>query len=492
MIQDESEHIFRNHPSVIAGHILTGAIALFVMFFAILSDQIKGYSVIEVLAVIVLILVAVAVLSYFYWKRTFYIFEINEIHVTRSAIWKMDKHIQYTRLASVGVRRSIVDRIFGTSTLTFNVNSSMNATAAEATLVLKKDMADRLRNQLNELVFQKQNTVQDDMEVDTLIHVSNGDVIIHAILGQPTYQALFGLAMLFYAVVMVFVDNSGGLITALILLVISEVMPFVSVILRYYNYRIYRVGDTVTVEGGLITTRRSSFKVNKINSVRMREPLLARLFHRSMLEAEVVGMADDDSRIPLLCPLKNRDDVRRVMFQLVPEFVFEAESEHQPRRALIPMVITDTVFAVIVIGICVALLFTAETYLAGMSEMWTAVVRASEILAAIVVPLIIYGHSGMAQKHRTFDMGEDSFLFVYGGYDICTEYINYDKVQSVAVTAGPLQRAFGVAKCEIRLMSSMGFKEITSGLFEPDDLEMVGDTVMARIRDGRYDYRKYY
>ena len=220
MIQDESEHIFRNHPSVIAGHILTGAIALFVMFFAILSDQTKGYSVIEILAVIVLILVAVAVLSYFYWKRTFYIFEVNEIHVTRSAIWKMDKHIQYTRLASVGVRRSIVDRIFGTSTLTFNVNSSMNATAAEATLVLKKDMADRLRNQLNELVFQKQNTVQDDMEVDTLIHVSNGDVIIHAILGQPTYQALFGLAMLFYAVVMVFVDNSGGLITALILLVI--------------------------------------------------------------------------------------------------------------------------------------------------------------------------------------------------------------------------------------------------------------------------------
>lgn len=41
------------------------------------------------------------------------------------------------------------------------------------------------------------------------------------------------------------------------------------------------------------------------------------------------------------------------------------------------------------------------------------------------------------------------------------------------------------------MMSSVGFKEITSGLFEPDDLERVADEVNARIADGRYDYRRY-
>lgn len=491
MQQDENERTFRNHSSVIAGHLLTTAIVLIVVFYAMLSDLTQDYSVTEILAVIVVIMVIVAVASYFYWKRTFYIFGENEIHVTRNAVWKMDKHIQYTRLASIGVKRSIVDRIFGTSTLTFNVNSSMNASTAEATLVLKKDMADRLRDQLNALVFHKQSNVQEDMEVETLVHVSNGDVVMHAILGQPTYQALFGLVMLFYAIVMLFSDNSGGLVTALVLLIISEVLPFVTAILRYYNYRIYRVGDTVTVESGLITTRRSSFKINKINSVRIREPLLARLFRKSMLEAEVVGMADENS-VPLLCPLKNRDEVRRMMFQLVPELVFEPGEERQPRRALFAMVITDTVFAVIVIAICTALLLTAETYLVGLSDRWAAIVRASEVLVAVAVPLLIYGHSGMAQRHRIFDMGEDSFMFVYGGYDISTEYINYDKVQSVAVVAGPLQRIFGVSKCHVRMMSSVGFKEVTSGLFEPEGLERIGDEVMDRIRDGRYDYRKYY
>ena len=106
--------------------------------------------------------------------------------------------------------------------------------------------------------------------------------------------------------------------------------------------------------------------------------------------------------------------------------------------------------------------------------------------------MLIFGHSGLAQRHRTFDMGEDSFMFVYGGYDTATEYINYDKVQYVDVTSGPLQRAFGVAKCSVHMMSSVGYKEITSGLFPPEDLERVSEEVMARIRDGRYDYRRYY
>ncbi len=491
MIPDESKRTFRNHPSVIASYMLSTAVVMVVFVILGLRDYAIDH-LMEAAVIVLLIVLAAAGWSYFYWKRTFYIFEDNEIHITRDAVYKMNKHIQYTRLASVGVKRDIVNRIFGTSTLVFNVNSSMNAQSAEATLVLKSDMADRLRNELNSMIFEKKETVTEERGHMSLTKVSNTDVIIHAILGQPTWQALFGLLMLFYAIVMLFAESSGGFITAVVLLVVSEVIPFVSAILKYYNYRIYRVGDTITVESGLITTRRNSFKVNKINSVRIREPLLARLFGKSMLEAEVVGMADqDNNNAPVLCPLKSRDSVVRLLGDLLPEFVFESAPEHQPRRALVPMLLADTVFAAVIVGVCLALFFTAETYLVGVSETWTFVVRATEVLAAVAVPLLIYGHSGMAQRHRTFDMGGNSFMFVYGGYDICTEYINYDKVQYTNVTSGPLQRAFGLAKCSVHMMSSIGYKEITSGLFEPEDLERVADEVNARIADGRYDYRRY-
>ena len=488
----DNERIFRNHPSVIASYMVSMAIVLVVLIMLSLREYAWDNKT-ETLLIVAVLMAAVAGWGYFYWKRTIYIFEDNELHVTRDAIYKMDKHIQYTRLASVSVRRDLINRIFGTSTLIFNVNSSMNAQSAEATLVLKTHIADRLRSELNAMIFEKEVKIDEErFTYQNLVRVSNSYVVLHAILGQPTWQALFGLLMLFYAVVTLFADSSGGFITAVVLFAVSEIIPFISVILKYYNYRIIRVGDTITVECGLITTRRQSFKVNKINSVRIREPLLARLFGRSMLEAEVIGMADEDNNnAPVLCPLKKRADVRRLLDQLLPELVFESKPERQPRRALIPMLITDTLFTLVIVGVCLGLFFTAETYLVGVSDTWTLIVRATEVLAAVAVPLLIYGHSGMAQKHRTFDMGDSSFMFVYGGYDICTEYINYDKVQYTDVTSGPLQRPFGVAKCTVNMMSSIGYKQITSGLFEPQDLERVADEVNARIADGRYDYKKY-
>ena len=362
----DNERIFRNHPSVIASYMVSMAIVLVVLIMLSLREYAWDNKT-ETLLIVAVLMAAVAGWGYFYWKRTIYIFEDNELHVTRDAIYKMDKHIQYTRLASVSVRRDLINRIFGTSTLIFNVNSSMNAQSAEATLVLKTHIADRLRSELNAMIFEKEVKIDEErFTYQTLVRVSNSDVVLHAILGQPTWQALFGLLMLFYAVVTLFADSSGGFITAVVLFAVSEIIPFISVILKYYNYRIIRVGDTITVECGLITTRRQSFKVNKINSVRIREPLLARLFGRSMLEAEVIGMADEDNNnAPVLCPLKKRADVRRLLDQLLPELVFESKPERQPRRALIPMLITDTLFTLVIVGVCLGLFFTAETYLCG-------------------------------------------------------------------------------------------------------------------------------
>lgn len=489
--QPQEEHRFRNHPTIL----ISNAFVLLVVFgflWFFISDDLDGTDTGLVITGMAVLFALAFIWMIFWWMRTYYIFTSTELRVSRVAITKSNNRIQYTRLASITVKRDLFNRVFGTSTLMFNVNSSVNATSSEATLVLKKDVADRLRNRLSSMIFNNEGSVEEDRLIKTLANVTNRDVIMHAIFGQPTYQAIFGFLMLVYAVVMLFYDNSGGFFTAALLFAVSEIIPFISVILKYYNYRIYRVNDTVVVECGLITTTRHSFKINKINSVRVREPLLARLVGRATLEGEVVGMADgDENNIPLLCPLKKKADVMSLMGDLVPEFVIEDSGCRQPRRALAPMLITDTVFAVIVIAVCAALLLLAESYLAGLSDSWRALVKVTEVIAAIAIPLLVYGHSGLAQKHRTFEMGSNVFMFVCGGYDTYAEFINYDKVQFVEVSAGPFQRMFNVAKCTVNMMSSVGFKQVTSGLFDPDDLERLPAEVMARIKDGRYDYRRY-
>ena len=88
-------------------------------------------------------------------------------------------------------------------------------------------------------------------------------------------------------------------------------------------------------------------------------------------------------------------------------------------------------------------------------------------------------------------MGEETFMFVIGAYDLETDFIRYDKVQICSVRSGIIQRMFGVGRCTVSLMSSRGANNLTSGIFDRDELDKVSLEVMARIRDGRYDYRRY-
>ncbi len=485
-------YVFRNHPQVIVDNVIGMLVVLafiFLMNHSSFEDDPK-----PILMIIAALVILITAYSFLVWKRTVYEFTSEEIKVSRVALSKSEKRIRYDRIASVGINRTVTNRIFGTSTLLFNVNSSVNAATAEAKLVLPKDQADRLRDRINSRMFGMDPADEVPAEeTESMVKVTNGEIIMHSLVAQSTAQAIYGIVMLIYAVISTFTGSSGGLLMAVVLLVFGEVYPMIRQIMKYWNYRIYRVGDKITVECGLISKRRSSFKINKINSVRIRSPLIARALGGAVLEAEVVGLADEAAdNIPLLCPLKRRSEVEDLLGRLVPELVFTPGVVKQPRAAIVPMVITDIIMSALVILFFGGIIFYVEAYVDILSGFWMATARLIEVCALVIAPVLIFGHSGLAQRNRGFDMGPESFLFVYGAYDLNHEYINYDKVQYTDVRSGPVQRIFGVSRCSVYMMSSSGYKSIKSGIFAPEDLEKVSGEVMDRIRDGRYDYRRYY
>ncbi len=486
-----TDRIFHNHFTILLDNLMTYTI----LVLLIAGGMYDNVGPTITLAVCVALLSFLVVITFFIWRRTTVTFTDSEIITSRNtAIIKSEKRIQYSRLASIGVKKGIFDKLVGTTRLQFNVNSSVNAFTPEATLTLRDDLATAIRDELNSKVFSKETTIRDEEQMESLVHVSNAEIIIHSFLSQSTNQLLFAILMTAYSVVSLFTGSNSGLALAIILLILNEAIPFVKNVVKYYNYRLYRVGDTITIQSGLFTTQRSSFRICKVNSIRMRQPLLARVAGLSTLEAEVIGLAtseDSDSSCPLLCPLKKKAVVEDLMGSLFPEAVFEPQEIHQTRGALIAMAIADAVYTAVIVAVFAFLLIFAEVYLADVSDTWRGIVTFSEVAAMIVLPLLLFGHCGLAQKHRTFALGSESFMIVYGAYDISEEYILYDKVQHTDIVAGPIERFFGVARCKVSMMSSLGFKSLESGLFPPDALKSVPDEVMARIRDGRYDHRKY-
>ena len=489
------DRVFRNHPSVILRNVVSACLFIGLMVLLNIGSMTEGEEggwEIYVLVVLVAVAAVVAILSFYFWRKTTYTFTSEEIIIRVDTTFKKENRIQYSKLASVNVRRNIFNHLFGTSMLMFNVNSSVNAQAAEGALTLRKDVADRLRDELNSMIFQKEITLDEDLQIPTAIHISNLDVILHGFLAQPTVSSIFGLLATIYAIVMIFMGSSGGIISALFLFFIGEVIPIVTSILKYYNYRIYRVDDTITIECGMINNYRSSFKINKVNSVRIREPLLARAFHMATLEAEVLGLAGEEA-IPILCPLKRRSEVEALFRNITPEFCDDDMAPiHQPRAALVPLIIGQGLLAVVVVPLLFMLYRVLFVELSEYDGFIADLVSFGIIAAILVSILLMVGYVGLAQSHRMFARGKDLFLFVHGSFDLNTEYIMYDKVQCTCVTSGLIARRFGLSRCTVNLMSSMGFKQVVSGYFGTEDLESVGDEVVARIRDGRYDYRRFY
>lgn len=438
-------------------------------------------------------------------RHTDYVFDDNRLTVTRKFIAVRTSEIQYSRMSSVGLTRSIFDRLVGTSTLFFNVNSKVNATKADQTLCIDQYEAVQLRDFLNAKIFGygqqeargagglgyapegvPQGAPAYAPPRENLIKITNLDVVIHSFIGQPSPQLVVALATLVYGIWSAVVEYLEGLWFSVFFFLFWEIIPVVAVICQYYNYRIYRVGDTVTAEYGMFTQRSFSFKENKVNSVRIRAPLLARLFGLCTLEAEVVGGANqnDNNNLPVLCPLKKREKVMKLLDDALPGFAIKKEMSPQPKAGKRICELYWSLGALISAGIGVALWWACNEYDYG-----DLAVPMLVIFLIIAAGTAAYGF--MAADKRAFAEDGNVFAFVTGGFDLSETRFNYDKVQIAELRAGPRERRRGVCRCTVRMLSSKGFAKVESGRFSEEDLRTVPDTVMARIRDGRYDWRRY-
>jgi len=481
----------RNHPSSMVSSLATIAIPLAMIVFVMVSNFSSeiGMNLTDAVFLVIAVTILAVFIVFRIWQKTTYVFGSNELIVNRNLIAKRVTNIQYSRLSSVNVQRGIVNKLFGTTTLLFNVNSSVNTMTAEATLTLKSEEADALRQELSKLIFNKDIEPKEEEEIESIINVSNAEIVLHGLIGQPTIAALVGVASFLFSLVSLVFNNGGSFIMSIVMIVVSVFPQWIRIILRYSNYRIYRVGDTITIQSGLIRNYRISFDINKINSVRIREPALARVMGKSILEAEVIGLATDG--MPLLCPLKKNNIVNKAVMTLVPEHVFRLESYGQPREAFVPTVITRLICAIPFVLFTLVVLSMQYEKILELDQLACIFIFSMLALTGVVVPVLLLIHGFLAQGQRSFSTREDAFVFITGAYDKVTEYFLYDKIQTAQVRSGPIERRFGVSTCTVSILSSVGFKKVTSGLFSAEELEKIPRETMARILDGRYDYRRY-
>ena len=476
----------RNHPSVIVQNIVT--VVLFMFFACVVFSKKEMYF----LAVIIIVLWSV--LCIVFWARQVILFNEKEITVIRNAAFKNKKVIPYEKIATVNVVRNIYNRMFGTVTLNFNINSSVNASTPEVSFSFRVDEGEKIRDFVSKRMFNQNYRSQDEEEHESVALFTPAEVLLHGIFSMPTYSIVYALVLLIYSIFSSLLGSGSGLLIAISLLILGEVMPVVLLVLKYYNFKVYRVDDMIYLQHGAIQTYRSTFNVSRINAIRIKRPLFARLMHKSCLEAEVIGInaTSNDAR-PVLCLLINDKKLVDVIRQLVPELVKDYELQKQPKEAKKPIYTRATVISLILVAVMVYPSYYVYGYMNSMVNFSPLLIdcfkSALPIPTLITVFLLYYGAS-VSFKVRTFGMSGGLFTLENGIIDREKDIIQFDRVQISKVYSGFVARRYGLAKCKVSVLSSAGSADIKSGYFDEKELSKISSIMLERIDNGEYDFRK--
>ena len=486
----------RCHPSVI----LENSVRMFSSVVVLLILLGAWLDITATLSLLVLSPVALLLFYYRQWKRTTIQFNEKDVVVERDTLFQMKKTLPYARMASVNVNRDIANRIFGTAKVLININSGASATTPEAVLTFRQDVAERLRSEMSQRLYDHDISPDEEETIESLATFTPLDVVIHGLCSVPTYQTILGSAFLAYSVFELYislvsgVEAGAGALFSLVMFVTVQIMPSVSLMFRYYNYRVYRRGDTIYLQHGLIRTYRTSFSVSRVNAVRVKSTLAARILGRSCIEAEVVGLASEDgeSSRPVLCLLKDDATQQRVFRELVPEFVYARSPDRQPegaKRVLLIRAVLGSLALAAVMVIPSLYVSREAAALAGTTGIPGVVLQSVLPLVTAAAVLAILYAAHVSYRVTEFDAGDDLFTFVNGAVDRETVVMNYDKVQMVWIAKGPVARIFGVCRGSVYMLSSTGSSSVTSGYFPESHLNRINEIVMGRIASGKYDYR---
>ena len=477
---------YRNHPVLLLKYVL---ICVFIGAVIAISTEMYYLGALALIPLFFFIRI---------WYLTRYTFTEEGVEVLKSTAFRSDTNIPYSKVSAINLVRTVLDRIFGTVTVSFNINSSVNSATPEMTLVLKSDTAEQLKVFVESRMYGTTGPEEIPEEEYDCIMFNDLEVITHSFISIPTGSVISSVFFLIYSILAFISSSKEGFsgIFAIFLFFFTLVMPVVRKLLRYFNFKAYRKGDTIYLEHGLLQTYHSSFDVSRVNAVRIRSPLFARLMGRSFIQAEVVGinaMANDST--PTLCLTASAAHNRMIMEKLLPEFIMGDDLTLQPKEARIPLFLKAAVYSSIAVAIaaslCWMLFLDRGSVVDEIGELaFLTIVIGIIALTSIYVAANIFGCI-VSLRRIGYHFGEEKFTFTSGVVDRVTTIMQYDRVQMATEISGPLARHYGMSKCSVSFLSATkdGGRS-DSGYMPESAARKVSEIVMARINDGRYDYRK--
>lgn len=448
-------------------------VVLIANFFNLVSDLASGEigfneMMISVLGLFGFILLLV---SFFYirWRKTYIILLKDTLIIERNFLFKYKMTVGLKNIATVELEQNVFERFLDTAKVKIDTNSLSTANQTDLKIILKKNLADQLRKEL--LIYidkAKYGSERTEKDVEAILETESEskfdveykfiDVIKYTFLSIPLYSIACSIISVIWALYVFCFETSLvgddyiASIFAIILFIVPIIYSTLSKLFKLYNFKARRIEDKVHIEYGLLTKKKYTIPIDKINAIIVKQPFFARLVKMYTVEIVNIGMGEEEKEVPVLLLMSTKKEMLEKMNMLLPEIYINQEGTKQPQKAIIPISIGVAIYSIIA-SLCICAFAPIISYLG--------------ILGFAMITIIL----GYYTKYLAYN---DKFVYVTNGvFQKKTVIIKYEKMQKYALKSNFITKKLHLNKACINVLASTANVEHSTGYFDENIFEEI-------------------
>ncbi|WP_232685636.1 PH domain-containing protein [Halobacterium zhouii] len=414
--------------------------------------------------VVLLVLAVAAGVAYevAYYRRFDYELTDDSLDIHSGVFSRREREIPLRRVQNVDVTRTFVARLLGLAEV--DVETAGGGETEASLQYVGREEATRLQDDIRKrrarVTAEQDETSEESPEAaaegesagETLFELSDRDLVLYGVLSFD--PRLVSGVLAFAPFVWPFVsdvvplEGLGVVVVAALAVVGTLVLWAVSAvarIVRFYGFRLRRVGDDLRYERGLLQRYDGTIPVSKLQTVSVEENVLMRRYGFASLAVETAGYAPGSSPSggsEAAVPLAAREDVLGLARTL--EDFHDFELSRPPERARKRYVRRY------------ALAFGAVALLAfGVSQ----IVAFPWYVALVLLPLA-FPAARLAHANRGYDAGPRHAVTQAGFWRRQTRIVPYDRVQTVIRRQTVFQRRWNLTTV---VLDTAGSRSISGG-----------------------------
>jgi putative membrane protein len=302
-----------------------------------------------ILPIVAVAVLLAAVAGFFTWYFTRFVIDDDELRIETGWVFKKSKKIPFERLQSVDIIQPLAARIFGLAELRLEAGAGDSTTKLR---YLTRRQSSRLRDYLLTRAHGEQARLSDlegEAPANLLTDLGATD---RPLVTVPPQRLVFGLLLssewiittlfLIAAVVVTAIFNVVQIaFSALIPLAIGAVTMVSRRVISMFNFTLAESPRGLRITRGLTNLTSQSVPINRLQGVRVTQPLLWKAAGWYRVDVDVVGYAgsgdgenNESQATNVLLPVATRAEVDLALSRALPGFDLDGIELHPvPRRA---------------------------------------------------------------------------------------------------------------------------------------------------------------